>query len=100
MKSEVVRAQFSEKELFNLTLVIVAISGANRLNIALRTVPGSPTGAARSHGGRSPSAAGSELARPWQKLAAAICALFSDASSGLGRSWRLWRRSGAKPRLL
>ncbi len=36
-----VRTQFSEEELANLTLAIVAINGANRLNIAFRTVPGS-----------------------------------------------------------
>jgi AhpD family alkylhydroperoxidase len=36
-----VRSQFSEAELANLTLAIVAINGANRLNIAFRTVPGS-----------------------------------------------------------
>ncbi|MFZ3351437.1 MAG: carboxymuconolactone decarboxylase family protein [Xanthobacteraceae bacterium] len=35
------RAQFSEEELANLTLAIIAINGANRLNIAFRTVPGS-----------------------------------------------------------
>lgn len=34
-------AQFSEEELANLTLAIVAINGANRLNIAFRTIPGS-----------------------------------------------------------
>jgi AhpD family alkylhydroperoxidase len=38
---EVARAQFSKEELANLTLAIVAINGANRLNIAFRTVPGS-----------------------------------------------------------
>lgn len=38
---EAVRAQFSEEELANLTLAIVAINGANRINIAFRTVPGS-----------------------------------------------------------
>jgi AhpD family alkylhydroperoxidase len=38
---EQARAQFSEQELANLTLAIVAINGANRLNIAFRTVPGS-----------------------------------------------------------
>jgi AhpD family alkylhydroperoxidase len=38
---EEARAQFSEQELANLTLAIVAINGANRLNIAFRTVPGS-----------------------------------------------------------
>jgi AhpD family alkylhydroperoxidase len=41
------RAQFSEQELANLTLAIVAINGANRLNIAFRTVPGSHRVAAR-----------------------------------------------------
>lgn len=34
------RAQFSEEELVKLTLAIVAINGANRINIAFRTVPG------------------------------------------------------------
>lgn len=38
---EKVRAFFSEKELVNLTLAIVQINGWNRLNIAMRTVPGS-----------------------------------------------------------
>jgi AhpD family alkylhydroperoxidase len=35
------RAEYSEEELANLSLAIVAINGANRLNIAFRTVPGS-----------------------------------------------------------
>jgi AhpD family alkylhydroperoxidase len=35
-----VRAQFSEQELVNLTLAIVAINGWNRLNIAFRTEAG------------------------------------------------------------
>jgi AhpD family alkylhydroperoxidase len=35
------REQFSEEELVNLTLAVVAINGWNRLNIAFRTVPGS-----------------------------------------------------------
>jgi AhpD family alkylhydroperoxidase len=35
------RKQFSEDELVNLTMALVAINGANRLNIAFRTVPGS-----------------------------------------------------------
>ena len=35
------RKQFSEEELVNLTFALVAINGANRLNIAFRTVPGS-----------------------------------------------------------
>ena len=38
---EEARAQFSEQELANLTLAIVAINGNNRVNIAFRTVPGS-----------------------------------------------------------
>jgi AhpD family alkylhydroperoxidase len=37
---EKVRPFFSEKELADLTLAIVLINGWNRLNIALRTVPG------------------------------------------------------------
>jgi len=42
------RAQFSEEELANLTIAIVAINGANRLNIAFRTVPGSYRAKARA----------------------------------------------------
>ena len=38
---ELARAQFNEEELANLTFAIVAINGANRINIAFRTVPGS-----------------------------------------------------------
>jgi AhpD family alkylhydroperoxidase len=41
------RSQFSERELVDLTMAIVAINGANRLNIAFRTVPGSYRPAAR-----------------------------------------------------
>ena len=37
---EFAREQFSEKELVDLTLAIVAINGWNRLAIAFRTVPG------------------------------------------------------------
>jgi AhpD family alkylhydroperoxidase len=37
---ERVRAQFSEDELVHLSLAIVSINGWNRLNVALRTVPG------------------------------------------------------------
>jgi alkylhydroperoxidase family enzyme len=37
------RDEFSEEELVNLTLAVVAINGWNRLNIAFRTVPGSYT---------------------------------------------------------
>ena len=35
------RKHFSEQELTDLTLALVAINGANRLNIAFGTVPGS-----------------------------------------------------------
>ncbi len=38
---EEVRAQLSEKEISDLTLLVVGINGWNRLNVALRTVPGS-----------------------------------------------------------
>lgn len=38
---EQARSQFSEEELVKLTAAIVAINGANRINIAFRTVPGS-----------------------------------------------------------
>ena len=38
---EEARRHFSEEELVNLTLALVAINGANRLNVAFRTVPGS-----------------------------------------------------------
>jgi alkylhydroperoxidase family enzyme len=34
------REQFGEEELVKLTLAIVAINGANRINVAFRTVPG------------------------------------------------------------
>jgi alkylhydroperoxidase family enzyme len=34
------RSQFSEEELANLTLAVVAINGWNRLNIAFRLTPG------------------------------------------------------------
>jgi len=36
-----VKAQFSDEELANLSLAVVAINGWNRLNVAARTVPGS-----------------------------------------------------------
>ena len=49
---ELARAQFSETELVNLTLAIVAINGANRLNIAFRTVPGSHRVRRAAIGGR------------------------------------------------
>ena len=37
---EQARAQFSEAELVNLTLAVVAINGWNRFNIAFRSTPG------------------------------------------------------------
>jgi AhpD family alkylhydroperoxidase len=43
----VARAQFSEEELVKLTLAIVAINGANRINVAFRAVPGDYQPAAR-----------------------------------------------------
>jgi alkylhydroperoxidase family enzyme len=45
---ESARAQFSEEELANLSLAIVAINGANRLSIAFRTAPGSYRAKARA----------------------------------------------------
>jgi|SRR5262245_48533057 len=38
---EQARGQFSEDELVKLTVALVAINGANRINVAFRTVPGS-----------------------------------------------------------
>ena len=38
---ELARSQFSEKELVDLTMAVVAINGWNRLAVAFRTVPGS-----------------------------------------------------------
>jgi AhpD family alkylhydroperoxidase len=35
------RAEFSEEDLVKLTIAVVAINGANRINIAFSTVPGS-----------------------------------------------------------
>jgi alkylhydroperoxidase family enzyme len=37
---EDVRTSFSDDELFALTMAVIAINAWNRLNIALRTVPG------------------------------------------------------------
>jgi AhpD family alkylhydroperoxidase len=49
---EELRKFFSEKEVADLTLAACAINSWNRLNIALRTVPGSyqPAQPAKSHG--------------------------------------------------
>jgi AhpD family alkylhydroperoxidase len=37
---DLARAQFSERELVELTMAIIAINGWNRINVAFRTVPG------------------------------------------------------------
>ena len=42
------REQFTEEELVKLTLATIAINGANRINIAFRTVPGNYQPAART----------------------------------------------------
>jgi alkylhydroperoxidase family enzyme len=49
---EEARRHFSEKELVDLTLALVAINGWNRLSIAFRTVPGTyqPKAPARAAG--------------------------------------------------
>jgi AhpD family alkylhydroperoxidase len=47
---ETARRQFSEEELANLSVAIVAINGANRLNIAFRTVPGAYRAKVRAAG--------------------------------------------------
>ena len=39
--NEVARKQFTEKEVVDITLAVVAINGWNRLCIAFRAVPGS-----------------------------------------------------------
>jgi AhpD family alkylhydroperoxidase len=44
---EAARSQFTEEELVKLTVAIVAINGANRINLAFRAVPGSYQPAAR-----------------------------------------------------
>ena len=41
------RKEFSEEELVKLTMAVIAINGANRINIAFRTVPGAYQPAAR-----------------------------------------------------
>lgn len=46
-----VRRQFSEKELVDLTLAIIAINGWNRLAIPFRTTPGSYQPRAHAKGG-------------------------------------------------
>jgi len=46
---EEVRQRFSEEELVNLTLAIVAINGWNRLSIAFRVPPGTYQPAKRAN---------------------------------------------------
>ena len=48
---EEARQQFSDEELVNLTMAVVAINGWNRLQIAFRAVPGEYQPAARKSGG-------------------------------------------------
>ncbi|MCO5089784.1 carboxymuconolactone decarboxylase family protein [Bosea sp. (in: a-proteobacteria)] len=45
------RAQFSEPELVELTMAIIAINGWNRINVAFRTVPGTYRTPGRKSGG-------------------------------------------------
>ncbi|EEF58744.1 carboxymuconolactone decarboxylase family protein [Pedosphaera parvula] len=45
---EQARAQFSEEEMINLTMAVVAINGWNRISIAFRAVPGAYQPAAAS----------------------------------------------------
>jgi hypothetical protein len=47
------RQQFTEKELVDLTMAIVAINGWNRLAIAFRTVPGTFQLGVRPSAGRA-----------------------------------------------
>ena len=54
---EEVRQRFSEEELANLTLAVVAINGWNRLSISFRAVPGDYQPAARRRS-EAPRAAG------------------------------------------
>jgi alkylhydroperoxidase family enzyme len=44
---EKVRGLFTEKELADLTLAVASINAWNRLNVAMRTVPGSYKAKAR-----------------------------------------------------
>jgi AhpD family alkylhydroperoxidase len=46
---EYARSQFSEQELVDLTMAVVAINGANRINMAFRTVPGDYRPAGQPH---------------------------------------------------
>ena len=64
------RAAFSEEELVNLSLAVVAINGANRLNIAFRTVPGSYRARARAFSGKVETVFPSENATNARKQAA------------------------------
>jgi alkylhydroperoxidase family enzyme len=63
-------AQFSEEELANLSLAVVAINGANRLNIAFRTVPGSHRARAGAFSGKVEAGFPSENATNVRKQAA------------------------------
>ncbi len=58
---QLARKQFSEKELVDLTMAIIAINGWNRLAISFRTVPGSyqPAATQRAASGGAGGAQGS-----------------------------------------
>ncbi len=56
---EIAREQFTEKELIDLTVAIVAINGWNRLAIAFRTVPGTFQLGRPAAGDREPYVPGS-----------------------------------------
>ena len=57
------RQQFTEKELVELTLALVAINGWNRLAIAFRTVPGTFQLRARPSAGEAAGAADADPGR-------------------------------------
>ena len=61
---EMVRQQFGEKELVDLTMAIIAINGWNRLAVAFRTVPGTFQVGAPARGDAETYAAGRTAAQP------------------------------------
>ena len=75
---ELARAQFSETELVNLTLAIVAINGAPQHRLSHRA--GKPPGAAHSHSGRVEVQSSTDPRAVSAKLAAAVSALRSAAT--------------------
>jgi hypothetical protein len=55
-----VRAEFSEEELMNLTMAVVAINGWNRIAIAFRSIPGSYQPPVRKHAEPAPEPVGAD----------------------------------------